>query len=60
MERLIDEVRNREKVMIGLKKVDTVVLPGYQTYPNYLGPHEGFNGRTPAKKCGIKIEGNNK
>ena len=55
MERLIDEVREREKVMRGLKKVDTVVLPGYQTYPNYLRRHEGFNGRTPAEKCGIEI-----
>jgi putative transposase len=60
MERLNGEVRDREKVMRGLKKVDTVVLPGNQIYRNYLRPHEGFNRRTPTKNCEIKIEGNNK
>jgi transposase-like protein len=36
MERLNGEVRDREKVMRGLKKIDTSVLPGYQKYHNYL------------------------
>jgi putative transposase len=60
MERMNGEVRDREKVMRGLKKIDTIVLPGYQLYHNYIRPHEGLDGKTPAEKCGIKIEGDNK
>lgn len=60
MERLNGEVRDREKVMRGLKKVDTPILTGYQIYHNYMRPHEGLNGNTPAEVCGIRIEGDNK
>ena len=60
MERMNGEVRDREKVMRGLKKVDTSVLPGYQIYHNYFRPHEGIGNVTPAEKCGLKIEGDNK
>jgi hypothetical protein len=35
-------------------------LQGYQIYHNYMRPHEGLNGKTPAEKCGIRIEGKNK
>jgi putative transposase len=60
MERLNGEVRDREKVMRGLKRQDTPILKGYQIYHNYLRPHEGLDGRTPADANGIKIEGDNK
>jgi putative transposase len=60
MERLNGEVRDREKVMRGLKRTDTPILTGYQIYHNYIRPHEGLEGKTPAEVCGIKIEGNNK
>jgi putative transposase len=60
MERMNGEVRDRENVMRGLKKVDTKILPGYQIYHNYFRPHMALNGKTPAEKCGIKIEGENK
>jgi len=46
--------------MRGLKIVDTSVLPGYQLYHNYMRPHEGIGDKTPAEKCGVKIEGENK
>jgi hypothetical protein len=59
-ERMNGEVRDREKVMRGLKKTDTSILKGYQLFHNYIRPHEGLNGKTPAEACGIKIEGNNK
>jgi hypothetical protein len=59
MERLNGEVRDREKVMHGLK-VDTSVLPGYQIYHSYFRPHEGIGNVMLAEKCGIKIEGENK
>ena len=60
MERMNGEVRDREKVMRGLKKVDTPILTGYQIYHNYVRPHEGLDGKTPAEVCGIKIEGRDK
>ena len=46
MERLNGEVRDREKVMRGLKKVNTPILAGYQIYHNYMRPHEGLDGKT--------------
>jgi transposase-like protein len=60
MERMNGEVRDREKIMRGLKKTDTPILAGIQIYHNYMRPHEGLNGRTPAEVCGIRIEGNDK
>ena len=60
MERMNGEVRDREKVMRGLKIPDTKILPGYQIYHNYFRPHEALKGKTPAEKCGIVIEGENK
>jgi putative transposase len=60
MERMNGEIRDREKTMRGLKKVDTPILTGYQIYHNYMRPHEALDGETPAERCGIKVEGQNK
>jgi transposase-like protein len=60
MERFNGEVRDREKVMRGLKVKDTPILSGYQLFHNYIRPHEGLEGKTPAEACGITIEGRNK
>lgn len=60
MERLNGEIRDREKVIRGIKKNETAILTGYQIYHNYVRPHEGLNGSTPAEAAGIKIEGENK
>ena len=60
MERLNGEIRDREKTMRGLKKDETPILKGYQIFHNYIRPHEGLEGKTPAEACGIKIEGKNK
>ncbi len=60
MERLNGEIRDREKVMRGLKTPETPILPGYQIYHNYVRPHEALVGKTPAEACGIKVEGENK
>jgi hypothetical protein len=51
MERLNGEVRDREKVMHGQKKINSSV---------FFRTHEGIGNVTPAEKCGIKIEGENK
>lgn len=60
MERLNGEIRDREKVMRGLKKKDTPILKGYQIYHNFIREHSGLDGKTPAEECGIKVEGKNK
>jgi len=60
MERLNGEVRDREKVMRGLKRTDTPMLKGYQLYHNFIRPHESLNGQTPADKAGIRVMGENK
>ncbi len=60
MERMNGEVRDREKVMRGLKKSDTPILKGYQLFHNYIRPHEGLDGDAPADRAGIKVEGENK
>ncbi len=54
------EVRDSEKTMRGLKRADTPILKGYQLYHNFTRPHEGLDGDTPADRCGIKVEGENK
>ncbi|MDV3276839.1 MAG: DDE-type integrase/transposase/recombinase [Nitrososphaerales archaeon] len=60
MERMNGEIRDREKVMRGLKRKDTPILKGYQIYHNFIRPHESLNGETPAEKAGIKVEGSDK
>jgi putative transposase len=45
MERMNGEVRDREKVMRGIKRTDTAVLAGYQLYHNYFRPHESLDGK---------------
>ena len=51
---------NREKVMRDIKKVDGAVIDGYQLYHNYVRPHMGLHGKTPAEACGIDVQGENK
>jgi transposase-like protein len=60
MERFNGEIRDREKLMRGLKTKNTPILTGYQIFHNYIRPHEGLNGKTPSEACGITIEGKDK
>ncbi len=60
MERINGEIRDREKVMRGLKKGDTPILQGMQIFHNFIREHEGLKGKTPAEACGIEVTGDNK
>ena len=60
MERFNGEFRDREKIMRGIKKMDSMIFDGYQIYHNYVRPHMRLNGQTPADKAGIEVKGNNK
>jgi hypothetical protein len=56
-----DEIRDRERIMAGLKKVDTPILKGMQIYHNYIREHQGLQeNKTPAERAGIQVEGENK
>jgi hypothetical protein len=60
MERLNGEIRDREKVIRGIKSKDSPLFKGAQIYHNYIRSHMGLNGDTPADRAGIKIDGENK
>lgn len=60
MERMNGELRDREKVVRGVKKEESPLLTGLQIYHNYIRPHMGLEGKTPAEAAGITVEGNDK
>jgi hypothetical protein len=61
MERLNGDIRDREKTLRSLKKVDAPILNGMQIYQNYIREHQGLQEKkTPSEKAGIQIEGENK
>ncbi len=49
------EVRDREKTLRGLEKLDAPILKGYQIFYNYIRSHEALDGKKAAEKCGIMI-----
>ena len=61
VERLHGTIRDREKVVRGLKTENTPIITGHMIYYNFIRPHMGLNGKTPAEKAGIDLNlGNNK
>jgi len=59
-ERLNGEIRDREKVTRNLKTMDTPILKCEQIYHNFIRPHMALDGKTPADKAGIEVQGENK
>lgn len=57
LERMHGSIREREKVMRGLKVDDTPILPMNQIYYNFIRPHQALKGRTPVEVAGIGVEG---
>ena len=60
MERLNGEIRDREKVFRGLKKMDTPILEGMKAYYNFTKKHGSLEGKTPAEAAKITVDGKNK
>ena len=58
VERLNGTVRERDKVMRGMKKQETatVLMEGLKNYYNFLRPHMGIENETPAKRANIDLE----
>ena len=50
MERLNGEIRDREKVMRGLKKDDTALIPGMRVYNNFTLLYEKYFPISPGIK----------
>jgi hypothetical protein len=53
-------IRKREKIMRGIKRDDTPISPINRIYYNFIRPHMGLDGATPAEAAGIGISGENK
>ena len=60
MERLNGEIRDREKVFRGLKRMDTAILDGMRVYYNYTKKHGSLKGMTPAEASLIRVDDRNK
>lgn len=60
MGRLKGEFRDREKVMRGVKKKESVIFHGCQIHHNYFRPHMALDGKTPADACEIDVKGQDK
>jgi putative transposase len=60
MERMNGELRHREKVVRGVKREDSYLITGLQVYHNYVRPHMGLDGKSPAEVAGIKVKGSDK
>jgi hypothetical protein len=60
LERMHGSIREREKVIRGLKVDGTPIIPMNQIYYNFIRPHQALDGRTPAEVAGIGIEGDDK
>ena len=60
MERMNGELRDREKVIRGVKSVQSPIFKGSQIFHNFVRPHLALEGKTPAELAGIKVEGDNK
>lgn len=55
IERLRGTVRDREKVMRGLKKEVTSIVEGHRIYYNFIRPHMSLDGETPAEAAGLDL-----
>ena len=60
MERMNGEIRDREKTVRGVKKESSPLISGLRIYHNYVRPHMGLKGKTPAEAAGINVEGTDK
>ena len=61
MEKLNGEIRDREKVFRGLKRMDTsIIIDGMKSYYNFTKKHSALEGKTQAEASLIEVDGKNK
>jgi len=56
IERLHGTVRERDKVMRGLKREESDMIEGLRIYYNFIRPHMALNGLTPAEVANINLQ----
>lgn len=59
IERLNGTLRERVKVQRGWKSKKSQIAEGQRIHYNFVKPHMGLDGKTPADASGIKLEGDN-
>ncbi|MFZ3092550.1 MAG: hypothetical protein WA127_01870 [Methanothrix sp.] len=60
LERMHGSIREREKVMRGLKVEDTPIIPINQIYYSFIRPYSALDGIAPAEAAGIGVYNANK
>ena len=60
IERMHGSIREREKVMRGIKSMKTPIFPGNKIYYNFIRPHSALDGKTPAEAAGSGVDAENK
>ena len=60
MERLNGTIRDREVSYRGIKKMNSPLFAGFQTFYNFSKKHGGIGKKTPAEMAGILVDGSNK
>ena len=60
MERMNGEMRDREKVIRGVKSMQSPIFKGSQIFHNFVRPHMALDGKTPSEVAGIRVEGSDK
>ena len=55
MERMNGEIRDREKVVRGLKKDDSPMIAGLQVYHNYIRPHMALDNKRYTRHIIVRI-----
>jgi transposase-like protein len=60
IERMHGSIREREKVMRGLKDDETPFVKGNRIYYNFIRPHQALDGKTPAEMAGVGVDGENR
>ena len=53
-------VRNRIKTVRGFNSENPALLFLFTTHYNFVRPHMGINGKTPAEAMGIRVDGDDK
>lgn len=57
IERLNGTVRERTKVLRGLKTVETPIIDGQRIQYNFVKPHIALEGKTPGEVAGLDVKG---
>ena len=60
VERLNGTLRERVNVQRGWKNPKSAIAEGQRIYYNFIKPHQSLDGKTPADKVGINIDGKDK